>query len=262
MLTHGDLFAGIGGFSQAAEQVGGIQTTQFVELHPDAQRVLRKRFKGILIHSDIRDYSPTPGQFDLFTIGFPCTGTSCAGKRTGLAHPESGLWREALRCICLARPRFVVVEQLEGFIHRGLRAVLGGLRMAGYQAEIELISAAGEGALHQRNRIFVVAYANHLRERFRQVPSGWEQQIREAAQAVSGGKEAQPYGLWLDDGLPTWLGGKHLNGWWAEHPAPSDAGVERRTFNRRICCNLYGKSVTPQQAVIALQRVVYLYGLL
>ena len=262
MLKHGGLFAGIGGFTLAAEQVGGIQTTQFVELDPDAQRVLRDRHPDIPVHADIRDYYPAQGQFALFTLGFPCTGTSCAGKRTGLEHPESGLWREGLRCICLARPAFVVVEQPEGFIHRGLRAVLGGLRMAGYQTEVELISAAGEGAPHQRNRIFVVAYANHLRERFRQVPSGWEQQIRADAQTVSGREEAQPSRLWLDDGLPDWLRGRHLNGWWAEHPASFALGMSRHTPGRCSACNLYAKSVTPQQAVIALKRVVHLARLL
>ncbi|MGK7949601.1 MAG: DNA cytosine methyltransferase [Xenococcaceae cyanobacterium] len=36
-----DLFAGCGGFSLAAHRLGGIQTTQFVEINPDAQTVLR-----------------------------------------------------------------------------------------------------------------------------------------------------------------------------------------------------------------------------
>lgn len=259
MLRHCDLFSGIGGFSLAAGQVGEIHTTQFVELNPDAQLLLRSRFPGIPIHPDIRDYYPAPGQFDLFTLGFPCTGTSSAGKRNGLSHPESRLWREGLRCICLARPGFVVVEQPEGFINRGLRAVLGGLRMAGYQTEVELVSAAGEGAPHQRNRIFIVAYANHLRQRFRETPPGWQQQIGAAPQAIPGGRgQAEPRRRWLDDGLPPWLGGRHLDGWWAVHPATLYPGIRHHTDSRRACCDLYGQSVTPQQAAISLQRVLYL----
>ncbi|MBW4640463.1 MAG: DNA cytosine methyltransferase [Gloeocapsa sp. UFS-A4-WI-NPMV-4B04] len=133
MLTHLDLFSGIGGFTKAGELVGGITTTQFIEREKDAQLVRRSHWSGIPIHDDIRTYSPRIREFDLFTIGFPCTGTSNAGTRTGLDHPESALWRESLRCICIGRPQFVVVEQPEGFIQRGLQAVLGGLRMAGYK---------------------------------------------------------------------------------------------------------------------------------
>ena len=70
------LFSGIGGFTLAAKQLGGIQTTQFVEINLDAQSVLRSHFPGVPIHSDIRDYQPRAGEFDLITMGFPCTGTS------------------------------------------------------------------------------------------------------------------------------------------------------------------------------------------
>ena len=39
-----DLFSGIGGFSYAAEKiVGGYKTTQFVEIDPYCQSVLRKK---------------------------------------------------------------------------------------------------------------------------------------------------------------------------------------------------------------------------
>jgi DNA (cytosine-5)-methyltransferase 1 len=67
MLSHLDLFSGIGGFSLAAKQLGGIRTTQFVEINPDAQLVLRHHFPQIPIHSDIRDYHPRRGQFDIVT---------------------------------------------------------------------------------------------------------------------------------------------------------------------------------------------------
>ncbi|AKG24879.1 hypothetical protein [Calothrix sp. 336/3] len=55
----------------AAKQTGGIQTTQLVEINPNAQRVLKYHFPDIPIHSDIRDYYPQPGEFELITLGFP-----------------------------------------------------------------------------------------------------------------------------------------------------------------------------------------------
>lgn len=163
-LRHLDLFSGVGGFTLAAKQVGRIQTTQFVEIDPDAQAVLRLRFPEIPIHSDIHNYSPRTGEFDLVSCGFPCTGTSSAGLRTGLDHPESALWFEALRCIADSKPSFVIIENPPGVISRGLRAILGGLRVVGYcWDDPQIISASELGAPQERKRLFIVAYPNHLR---------------------------------------------------------------------------------------------------
>jgi len=151
MLRHLDLFSGVGGFTRAAAMVGGIRTTQFVEIETDAQAILRSRFPGIPIHADIRDYHPQPGEFQLVTVGFPCTGTSNAGLRTGLDHPESALWFEALRCIADGQPSFVVIENPAGVISRGLRAILGGLRVVGYcWDDPQIISAEELGAPQER----------------------------------------------------------------------------------------------------------------
>ena len=84
LLKHLDLFAGCGGFTRACERTGRIATRQLVENDDDAIIVLSSNFPGIPIHRDIRDYHCHPGQFDLITAGFPCTGTSVAGTRTGL----------------------------------------------------------------------------------------------------------------------------------------------------------------------------------
>jgi DNA (cytosine-5)-methyltransferase 1 len=131
VLTHCELFGGIGGFSLAARRIGGITTTQYVDLNPDAQTVYRSHFPNVPIWGDIRTYHAQRGEFDLITCGFPCTGTSAAGKRTGLQHPQSALWREGIRILIEGRPRFFVIEQPYGVLRRGLRAILGGLRMAG-----------------------------------------------------------------------------------------------------------------------------------
>jgi site-specific DNA-cytosine methylase len=171
MLRHLDLFSGIGGFTLAARAVGGIQTTQFVEINIDAQLILKHHFPGVPIHADIRDYQPEPGEFDLLSMGFPCTGTSNAGSRTGLSHPESALWREGLRCLILAQPKFCIIEQPEGVIRRGLRAILGGLHLAGYSTEIGYVSAAELGAGHQRLRLFIISYPDEWTNQFQNAPS-------------------------------------------------------------------------------------------
>jgi DNA (cytosine-5)-methyltransferase 1 len=261
------LFSGIGAFELAASLVFGetYQTFQFVEIDYHAQHILLRHFPNIPIWSDIRSYHPPkPGQIGFPTVvlgGFPCLGTSNAGKRQGLAHPESNLWYSMLRIICEFQPEFVVVENPEGVIHRGLREILAGLTMAGYQTEVELISAAELGAPHRRSRIFIVAHANHLCLQQRQGWCSWFEQIGEhiaIARSLIHYPQTQPSSLCLDDGFPGWLDGINFDGWWKQNSPPLESGIKPRTPGRREAINLYGRSIVPLQAAIALMRLKFL----
>ncbi|WP_148766622.1 DNA cytosine methyltransferase [Dolichospermum sp. UHCC 0315A] len=263
MLTHAALFAGIGGFELGIKSAGAnIQTTIFIENNPEAQRVLRYRFPKIAIHSDIRDWQPEPGQFNLYTIGFPCTGTSIAGNGSGLEHPESRMWFYALRAIATGRPDFIVIENPAGLIRNGLRGVLGGLRMVGYFWEDpQIISAAELGAPHERERLFIVAYPNDVSQRLNGVQTGWHEQIRTEVAAIhSQGGQTTSIGGRVDDGIPDWLGGVPISGHWRDaiSATPVYPATGHHIKNRRHCVDLYGRAVTPQQAEIALKRVCYL----
>ncbi|MEO1671531.1 MAG: DNA cytosine methyltransferase [Cyanobacteria bacterium J06631_2] len=246
MLRHLDLFSGIGGFTLAAKQCGNdIQTTQFVEINPDAQRVLRSNFPGIPIHSDIRDYQPEPGKFDIITCGFPCSGTSNAGTRTGLKHPASSLWREGLRCLIEAQPRFCVIEQPEGVIERGLRTILATLYMAGYSFEIETVSARELGAGHQRFRLFIISYPDEWANLYNNAPC-WSDQMREMV------SEQRLNSQWLT------VRQRSDRDDYGISPELVRLSVPNRTPGRIKSRYLAGRTVTPAQAAIALRRVLYL----
>ena len=267
-LKHASFFAGIAGFELGIEAAGAadiIKTELFIENNPDAQAVLSYRFPKIAIHGDIKDYYPQPGEFNLYTIGFPCTGTSVAGNGTGLSHPESKLWFEALRCIADARPSFLVIENPEGLINRGLRAILGGLRMVGYQwDDPQLISAAEIGAPHQRNRLFIVAYANNVCERLNGMQTSWGDQIGAEIEAIlNQRRQVKPSSAGVDDGVPSWLGGMAIDGYWRDNisAAPIYPGVRHHLNKRRDCNDLYARSVCPLQAAVAIKRVCYLANL-
>ncbi|TFI50810.1 DNA cytosine methyltransferase [Mastigocladus laminosus UU774] len=268
-LKHASFFAGIAGFELGIKAAGAsdiITTELFIENNPDAQAVLRNRFPDIHVHSDIRDYNPKPGEFNLYTIGFPCTGTSIAGNGTGLSHPESSLWFEALRCIADGRPSFIIIENPEGLIHKGLRAILGGLRMVGYQwDDPQLISAKEVGAPHRRNRLFVVAYTNNVSERLNGMQTSWSDQIGAEIETLHHQRrQVKPSNTRVDDGVPRWLGGKSIDGWWRDNinTAPVYPGVRHHLNKRRECNDLYARSVCPLQAAIALRRVLYLNSLI
>jgi len=261
------LFSGIGAFELAAKLVFGelYQTLQFVEIDPIAQKVLQSHFPGIPVWSDILNYHPQHNQeigFPLVIVGgFPCTNTSNAGKREGLSGNESVLWWEMYRVILEIRPDFVVVENPEGIIYRGLRTILGAFKLAGYTCEIEIISAAELGAPHRRNRVFVVAYSNLLALESRQGWKCWAESIGtdiETAREIGARSQIKPGSVCLDVSFPSWLDGISFNGWWNYNKPPSKCGVKPRTKGRRECINLYGGSIVTLQAAIPLMRLKFL----
>jgi len=159
-----DTFAGIGGFSYAAEKlVGGFETTQFIEINPYCQKVLKKHWPTIPIHNDIKTFTAEPFQFDAVCGGFPCQDISVAGLQKGITkETRSGLFYELMRVIRMVRPKFVVLENVAAIVNNGLDIVLGELSQAGYDAEWAVISASSLGAAHRRSRWWLVAYPNSI----------------------------------------------------------------------------------------------------
>jgi DNA (cytosine-5)-methyltransferase 1 len=158
-MKHLDLFSGIGGFALAARWAG-FETVAFCECDPFCQGVLRKHWPTTKIHDDVRgvDGSDYRG-VELITGGYPCQPFSLVGKRRG-AEDDRHLWPEMRRIIGEARPAWVVSENVAGLITMGLDEVLTDLESLGYAARALVIPACAVGALHIRERVWVVANAN------------------------------------------------------------------------------------------------------
>jgi DNA (cytosine-5)-methyltransferase 1 len=95
---------------------------------------------------------------DIICGGYPCQPFSHAGKRNGTADPRH-LWPAMHNAICELRPRYALMENVRGHLSLG-GDVLADLAEIGYDAEWQVISAAAVGALHKRDRVFIVAYPN------------------------------------------------------------------------------------------------------
>lgn len=160
MLTHGALFAGIGGFDLGFERAG-IKTLWQVELNDYCRKVLAKNFPNAE-----RFYSVTTSgehdwvlpKVDIVSGGFPCQDISVAGKGAGINGKRSGLWSEYARLVGELRPKYIVVENVAALLARGMGRVLGDLAALGYDAEWECLRASDFGAPHRRERIWIVAY--------------------------------------------------------------------------------------------------------
>lgn len=174
-LTFGSLFSGIGGMDLGLERAGFNCEWQ-VEINEYARKVLNKHWKDVPKYNDIRECGKhNLKSVDIIAGGFPCQDLSIAGKRVGIDGERSGLWREFHRIICELRPEYVIIENVTGLLVSGIERVLANLSESGYDAEWQVLSAAAFGAIHQRERVFIVAYPNGERcrntsERYPKIP--------------------------------------------------------------------------------------------
>jgi len=162
-LTHLSLFSGIGGIDLAAHWAG-FETIQFVERDPFCQRVLTKNFKGVPIHDDIITFDGRPfaGRTDLISAGFPCQPHSVAGKRLA-SGDERDLWGEVVRVLGETQPRWFLGENVPGLLSsesgRFFGRVVDDLAALGFSVGWCVYGACDVGAVHRRNRVFIVAYS-------------------------------------------------------------------------------------------------------
>jgi DNA (cytosine-5)-methyltransferase 1 len=156
MKAAASLFAGIGALDLALRRCG-VEVDVQVELDPEARAVLARHWPGATRHADVRGLSLGP--VDVVVGGFPCTGTSRAGKRAGLEHAESGLWAEYARIVRESEPRLVLIENPSSLLYpgRGFDVVAHDLLALGYAIRWDCVPASAVGAPHERDRVWIVA---------------------------------------------------------------------------------------------------------
>lgn len=185
MLTHLDLFSGIGGFALAAGWAG-YETVMFCEVDPFCRRVLRKHWPDVRIVNDIRTLTGrTVGQpIDLLTGGFPCQPFSATGERRG-EEDDRHLWPEMVRVIDEVRPKWVLGENVTGIISMALDDCCTDLEGLGYETWALVLPACSVGAWHYRRRVWILGHANEQRL------EGWEERFRSARKGLVGPTSCQ-----------------------------------------------------------------------
>ncbi len=163
-LKHLDLFSGIGGFSLGLEATGYFDTVAFCDYDSYCQKVLRKHWPWVTIYDDVKELNSERLQanghnkIDIITGGYPCQPFSIAGRQKG-EQDSRHVWPEMFRLVKELRPTWVIGENVSGHIKLGLDTVLENLESEGYSARAFSISASSIGAVHQRERVWILAHS-------------------------------------------------------------------------------------------------------
>lgn len=110
-----DLFAGIGGFHQAMENLGG-ECVFASEIDPDAASIYKNNY-GIEALYDITkvDEKDIP-KHDVLCAGFPCQAFSKAGKRNGFEDTRGTLFFDVERILRYHRPKYLILENVRNLV--------------------------------------------------------------------------------------------------------------------------------------------------
>jgi DNA (cytosine-5)-methyltransferase 1 len=163
-----DLCSGIGGLT-LGYLAHGYQPALFCEQNEYCQQILKARFGNVPIISNIENVTAIAlsnlgiHNIDGIVAGLPCPAFSVAGKQKA-SKDERNLFPEFFRIVCEIQPRWFVIENVPGLLTaeggRFFAGVLREIATFGFDAEWGIISAASLGAVHLRERVFIIAYTN------------------------------------------------------------------------------------------------------
>lgn len=160
-----DLFAGIGGFRLALQNVGG-KCVFTSEWNNDAQITYRENFGevpfGDITKNRIKDYIPE--NFDVLCAGFPCQAFSIAGHRKGFADTRGTLFFDIEQIVEKHKPKVVFLENVKNLVSHDdgntFKTIIETLEIKlGYKTFAKVLNSATHANVPQnRERIFIVAF--------------------------------------------------------------------------------------------------------
>ena len=163
-FTFIDLFAGIGGFHQAASSLGG-KCLFASEIDSEAKKAYEANYH-LKPHGDITkiEADDIPNH-DVLLAGFPCQPFSIIGNRLGFDDIRGTLFFEIARILETKMPEMFILEnvkQLKGHDKgKTLQTILQTLRKIGYKVECDVLNALDFGLPQKRERTIIVGFLNH-----------------------------------------------------------------------------------------------------
>ena len=165
------LFAGCGGLDLGFEKAGFsvVWANEYDKSILDTYRLNHPQ--TTLNTSDIRTLSASDvPDCDGIIGGPPCQAWSEGGKGLGIEDPRGQLFLEYIRIVRGKKPKFFVIENVQGILddkHKAsLDSFLKDLRSAGYNINYKLLNAADYRIPQDRFRVFFIGIRNDLPNKF------------------------------------------------------------------------------------------------
>ncbi|MDO4771186.1 DNA mismatch endonuclease Vsr [Porphyromonas sp.] len=164
-FTFIDLFAGIGGFRMAMQNIGG-KCIFSSEWDPQAQKTYLLNYGEVPFGDITKETTKAfiPDDFDVLCAGFPCQAFSLAGKRLGFEETRGTLFFDIAEIIRRKRPKAFFLENVKGLlIHdkgKTIKTILKVLRedLDYYVPDPQIINAMNFGVPQHRERVYIVGF--------------------------------------------------------------------------------------------------------
>lgn len=162
-FTFIDLFAGIGGFRLAMQNLGG-KCIYSSEWDKEAKRTYKANFGEIPFGDITKETTKSyiPDNFDVLCAGFPCQAFSIAGKRGGFEDTRGTLFFDVAEIIKRKKPKAIFLENVKGLVThdngKTLDVILNTLEELDYAVHIKIINAKNFGVPQNRERIFIIGF--------------------------------------------------------------------------------------------------------
>lgn len=164
-----DLFAGIGGFRLAMQNLGG-KSIYTSEWDKQAQKTYQANFGEVPFGDITKEETKKfiPNDFDILCAGFPCQAFSIAGKRVGFEDTRGTLFFDVAEIIKRKQPKAIFLENVKGLRNhdkgKTLKTILNVLRedLGYYVPEPQILNAKDFGVPQNRERIFIVGFRSDL----------------------------------------------------------------------------------------------------
>ena len=163
-FTYIDLFAGIGGFHQAANSFDGLCVFAS-EIDPYAQQAYAANY-NLQPHGDITKIAATDiPDHDILFAGFPCQPFSIIGDMKGFEDTRGTLFFDIARILEEKKPKMFILENVKQLYthNKGntLKVIINTLETLGYQVHCKVLNALSFGLPQKRERTIIVGFLDH-----------------------------------------------------------------------------------------------------
>lgn len=159
-----DLFAGIGGFHQAGDSLGG-KCVFASEIDEEAKKAYAANYK-LMPNGDITKIAAADvPDHDVLFAGFPCQPFSIIGKRRGFDDIRGTLFFDIARILSEKKPQLFILENVKQLSRHNdgktMSVIIDSLEQIGYKVYWKVLNALDFGLPQKRERTVIVGFIDH-----------------------------------------------------------------------------------------------------